>query len=339
MSKINLRSSQNFITKVFKSDCAALLKEEPRKRLENIAWPSESLAQLGSMPIGECKRALFYKILGSTPTEPMNIHGRAICDAGIMFEDYHIAKYKKMGMFYDEQVPIDFVMPDTTNKVRCTGRIDAIIQSDGVKSAIEMKSVSAYKAKTTMGDSKVYGLPAVKNLMQAMLYKYYLTNDEKGKKLNVQDVYLKYINRSDGSILYYKVDLDPEGYAIITKYSQSGKEGETIKLQNVRSFDTLLSEAGFCNKDETRLAELRVSVSNIFSKFDLSYDYASNKMLPEKDYTHLYDVDELDKELKLGRLSKQKYNKAKKGEVIGDYQCKYCPFLTKCLEDSGIKKA
>lgn len=337
MSKIKLRSSVNFITKVFQDDCAAISKEEPRKRLENIAWPSESLAQLGPIPIGECKRAMFYKILGSTPTEPMSVHGRGICDAGIMYEDYHINKFKKMGMFYDEQVPVDFIMPDTDNKVKVAGRMDAIIQYKGKKKVIEMKSVSAYKAPSTMGDSRTLGLPAVKNLMQAMLYKYYVSKTENGKRLNVDEVYLMYINRSDGSVFYYKVDLDDDGYAVITKYNQGGKEGETIRLQDVRSFEELLAEPGFCDKDEARAAELRVRVQDIFAKFDLAYDYARQEMLPEPDYTHVYDMEQLDQELKLGRISKVKYNKAKKGESLGDHQCNYCPFKTKCLADSGLR--
>lgn len=338
MSKIKLRSSVNFITKVFQGDCASLSNDsQPRKRLENIAWPSESLAQLGPIPIGECKRALFYKILGSTPTEPMSVHGRGICDAGIMYEDYHINKFKRMGMLADEQVPVDFIMPDTDNKVKVAGRMDAIIQHDGVKKVIEMKSVSAYKAPATMGDQRTIGLPAVKNLMQAMLYKYYVSQTEQGKKIGADEVYLMYINRSDGSVFYYKIDLDEQGYAVVTSYNQGGKEIETITLQNAQSFEELLAQPGIIDKLDTRLAELRVRVQDIFAKFDLAYDYARQQMLPEPDYTHVYDLEQLEQEFKLGRLSKVKYGKAKKGEACGDHQCQYCPFLTKCLSDSGIK--
>lgn len=337
MAKVNLRKSTNFITKVFQSDCIAVSKETPMKRLQNIAWPSESLAQLGPIAVGECKRSMFYKVLGVTPTEPMNVHGRGICDAGLMYEDYHIEKFKKVHMLIDEQVPISFTIPDSTNNVKIAGRMDAIVEYEGKRKVIEMKSVSAYKAPSTMGNSKTLGLPAVKNLMQAMLYKYYTSQTEEGKKLNVDEVYLMYINRSDGSTFYYKVNLDEYGYAVITKYSQSGKEGETIHLKDIKSFSELLSEPGICDKNEARVAELRVRIQDIFSKFNLVYDYAKQEMLPEPDYTHIYTPKQLDQEFKLGRISKIKYNKASKGESVGDYQCKYCPFLTKCLSDSGIR--
>lgn len=336
MSNINLRKSYNFMATLFKSEAAAS-GFEPRKRIKNIAWPSECLAQLGDMAVGECKRALFYKILGSKPTEPMSVRGQGICDAGIMYENYYIDKYRQLKMLYDEQVPIEFTMPGTNHKIICTGRIDAIIKYDGTKKAIEMKSVSAYKAPSTMGNSKTVGLPAVRNLMQAMLYKYYLSKTEEGKKLGVDEVYLQYINRSDNSICYYRVDLDEEGYAIITEFDQAGKEGETLCLQNVPSFNELIHRNGNSSSSDSRLAELRVSVNDIFSKFDLVYDYAKSEMLPGRDYTHIYDADRIELEYKIGRISKQKYNKAKKGEPLGDTQCKYCDFLTKCLNDSGIR--
>lgn len=338
MSKINFRKSSNFMSALFKAEASAA-GFEPRKRLKNIAWPSECLAQPGSIPIGECKRALFYKILGATPTEPMSVRGRGICDAGIMYEDYYIDKYRQLKILYDEQVPIEFTMPNTSHNVMCTGRVDAIIKHGGNKIAIEMKSVSAYKAPATMGNSKSIGLPAVKNLMQAMLYKYYFTYIEEGKKLGVTEVYLMYINRSDNSICYYRVDLDKDGYAVITSFDQAGREGETIHLQSVMSFDDLLARTEISSSTEGRLAELKVSVNDIFRKFNLAYDYARGEMLPEADYSHIYTPNQVEIEYKIGRLSKQKYNKAKKGEPLGDDACKYCDFSTKCLSDSGIRTA
>lgn len=336
MSNINFRKSSSFMATLFKAELAAS-GFEPRKRIKNIAWPSECLAQLGQIPVGECKRALFYKILGAKPTEPMSVRGQGICDAGLMYEDYYIDKYRQLKMLYDEQVPIEFTMPNTNHKVMCTGRIDAIIKYENTRKAIEMKSISAYKAPTIMGNSKTVGLPAVKNLMQAMLYKYYLSETEEGKKIGVDEVYLKYINRSDNSICYYRVNLDKEGYAIITAFDQAGRERETISLQNVTSFDELIYRNGNSSSQDSRLAELRVSVYDIFSKFDLVYDYAKSKMLPGRDYTHVYDPNRVDLEYRIGRISKQKYNKALKGEPLGDDQCKYCDFSTKCLNDSGIK--
>jgi hypothetical protein len=337
MATINLRQHSNFITKIYHKDIADLKDEGvPRVRLQPVAWPSEALAQLGSMAVGECKRAMFYKVLGSAATEPMSMHGRGICDAGNLYESYNIDKFKKSGMFVSEQNKIEFAIPDSKNSVFVTGRMDVIIETDGVKKSIELKSVSAYKAPKVMGDSKTLPLPAVNNLMQSILYNYYLNNIPAGQALGVQETYLMYINRNDGSVFYYRVMLDDQGYPIISAIDHTGTEIYELKLNSQQSFDQLLQQAGNITGDEARIAELRVNVKDIFSKFDLVYDYTNNKMLPPQDYSIIYNSNEIEREYKLGRISKIKYNKSQKGEALGDGKCSYCSYRTKCMADSGI---
>lgn len=336
-NKINLRKEQNFITKHFKQDIANMNKNErgPQERLTNIAWPSESTVTLGPVCVGECKRSMFYKILGSTPTEPMSLTGRRICDAGNIVEDWCILNYKEKGCLKDTQVQIDFLVPNSRNKVQIRGKMDCIIEEDGITNAIEIKSVGEFKSAKIMAASDL-PLPSPNNLMQAMLYEYYLTKTEAGKALKVDNVYLRYVNRGTYSDFYYKIKLDEEGYPIITAIDQAGKELYTYKLQDAESLDQLYHRSGEVSKDETRLAELRFRVQDIFDKFDLVYNYTKNKMLPPPDYSIIYNLEELEREYKLGRISKIKYNKVKKGEVLGDSKCSYCAYRTKCLSDSGI---
>lgn len=338
MSKINLRKHTSFITKIYQQDVIDIKQNEgnPQTRIQPVAWPSEALAQLGTIPVGECKRSIFYKILGSAPTEPMSVHGRYICDAGNLYESYHIDRFKKSGMYIAEQSKVEFAVPESKNHVVVTGRMDVIIETDGIKKSIELKSVSAYKAPKVMGDSKTLALPATNNLMQSILYNYYLTRTEQGKALGIEETYLMYINRSDGSIFYYQVSLDEENYPVIKAIDQAGKELYEFKLKDAQSFDQLLSQPGNFAGDEARLAELRINISDIFSKFDLVYDYTNNKMLPSQDYSVIYNSDEIEREYKLGRISKMKYNKTQKGEVLGDSKCAYCSYRTKCMADSGI---
>jgi len=339
MAKLNIRKHKSFIQQVFKNDLKFLKESEfePRKRVQHIAWPSECMVQLGTMPVGECRRAMFYKILGVAQTEPMSLRGRNICDAGIMYEEQRIAKFKKLGVFDSEQVRIGYELPNTKNKVVISGRMDCVIKYDGVKQGIEIKSVSAWKAPATMGDQRTTPLPAENNLMQAMLYKYYLSEVEEGKALEIDDVYLMYVNRSDNSTFYYKIVLDAQGYAILTAIDEAGKELYTLETQSVLSFDELLARPGTnATSEEARLASIRISIYDIFSKFDLAYDYAVNEMLPPCDYTMIYNPNEIEREFKLGRMSKVKHNKAKKGEPYGDKKCEYCSFKTKCMGDSGI---
>lgn len=326
---------KNFIAKIFSQDLAILSAEEDVKaRLENIAWPSECSADVGPYTIGECKRALFYKILGIQPSDDMSVRGAYICEAGLMFEKYHIERFKSFGMLVEEQYKIQFET-DTTNKVMIAGKIDCIIEDNKVKNAVEIKSVSAYKAPEVFGQNGKMPLPQSNNLMQAMMYRYW-TDTEQGKKSGIGNVYLMYVNRSDGSTFYYKVDLDDQGYAIITAIDQAGRELYTMRLQEQKSFDTLLRE-GNDNSDLARIAELRVSTNDIFKKFDQVYTSARNKILPAPDYKTVYSQADLEQALKCGRISKRKLTLLKKnGETYSDYKCTICPYIKKCLSDSGV---
>jgi hypothetical protein len=336
MTKINLRKSTNFIATIFKQDVANMMKDErgPQERLQAIAWPSEASAQLGPVAVGECKRSMFYKILGAKPTEPMSVTGRYICDAGNLYESYHIEKFKEYGVLKDSQVKIDFLIPNSRNKVQVHGRMDVIIEHAGGRDVLEIKSVSEYKSAKIMANADL-PLPAPSNLMQAMLYKFYTTETEAGKALGIDNVYLMYVNRSTGGTFYYKVELE-EGWPVITAYDQAGKELGTVNLKTVKSFADLSATPGISESDEARLAELRINIQDIFDKLDSIYDYTTNKTLPPCDYQLVYTQERAKLEHALGRLSKQKLNKIAKGEVIGDSKCAYCAYRTKCMSDSGI---
>ncbi len=336
---INLRrQDKNFMEKLYKVDMSIMLKEsEARPRTKRSAWPSESMCQLGPIAVGECKRALFYRIIGLKPTEPMSITGRSTCDAGSMYEDYHLERFRENGLLKETQIPLVFVLPKTRNQVTINGRMDAIIQSDGLTSIIELKSVSEFKAMKIMGSTGNVPMPSPNNLMQAMLYCYYVKYTEEGKKLQVDNVYLMCINRGNGSTMFYKIDLSDEGWPSITAYDQKGNEIYVTNLQDVVSYDTLISRSLPATSDEARLAELRINIEDIFAKFDSLYDYVLNNSVPPCDYSIVYSEEALDRESKLGRLSKMKFNKGKKGEAEGDNRCKYCMYKTKCLEDQKIK--
>lgn len=327
----------SFIKTVFMNDIkrAEEANREPKSRVQNIAWPSEAMAQLGMVPVGECKRAMFYKIVGVKPTNPISHVGLGICDAGLMYEDYHINKYKQAGMHVEEQVKIEY-QTNTENKVIISGKGDELISDKGKLKLIEMKSISAYKAPTIMGNSRTTPLPASHNLMQAMLYKYYFSNTEQGKQKSVDEVYLQYINRSDGTVFFYKIELTAAGYPVLTAIDSVGREIYVLNLETSESFDDLYRKSGNANTTEGRVAELRISIYDIFQKFDYVYSHARQQMLPGKDFSLIYNEEELELQYKLGRISTTKYNKVKKGgDPLGDYKCKYCPFQKHCLNEAG----
>jgi len=329
---------QNFITKIFRNDIYQLSNDRPvEPRVEKKIWPSEAMVNTDPFSVGECRRSVFYKILGIQPTDDMSIRVRSICDAGIASEEYQINKYKERSMFISEQYRIQY-FPPTENGIMFSGKMDCVINFDGKNVGIELKSVAGFRADDILGNSTKLPLPSANNLIQTMLYKYYFKYTDEGKVANIDDVYIQYVNRSDWTTFFYKIDLDEQGYVILTAYNQGGGEVYTMRLQDQASYSDLISRGTPATSEESRLAELRFSIHDIFSKCDSVYSYVKNMSLPPCDYKLSYDIDDVKLQYQSGRISKLKYNKAiKSGECGGDFKCAYCSYQKQCLSDSGIE--
>jgi hypothetical protein len=314
----------------------------PLYREQNVVWASEGSVDLTSdIHTGDCQRSLFYKFLGIPESNKMPVKVKNICDAGLMYESEIINNFKKSGLFIDEQIRLEFIYPDTINEVISSGKMDLLIQDDDKFKGIEIKTISGFKVDKVFGTDKDFPLPASKNLIQAMNYKYrtmqgpVLCND--GIERQIDDVYLLYIDRGSFTRMYFKVDLDAQGYAVVTPIDQFGNEFETIKFQNVDSFETLLTHSTTATTEQSRLAELRFSIYDLGKKYDSVYNYVREKTLPPKDYSIIYNADEIEREYHLGRLSKIKYNKfCKSQESTGDMLCTFCNYRDKCMQDDHI---
>jgi len=328
----------SFIRKLYENEITEMNEKFGKvgTRISNISWPSEASASVGPVVVGECKRSLFYKYLGSTPTEDQSVKGKIVCDVGCLYEKFYIDKFKHLKMFVDEQVRIEFVSP-TENKIVISGKLDLLATLNQKVSCIEIKSVTAWKYDDIFGSPKKIALPSASNLMQVLLYKYYLTKTEEGKTKGINDVYLMYVNRNDGQIIWFKVDVDEDGYPIITAISADGKVLHTVSVAEFPSFNDFLIGAATADANTSRIAELKVRAQDVFDRFDTIYNYVRSKSLPEKDFSLVYSEEELQKQMLLGRITKQKYARHKNGtSQYGDFKCAYCPYLKKCLSDSGI---
>lgn len=325
-----------FISRIHNSNVKNLEQNSaPLARLVPIAWPSEVLADVGPFSIGECKRSLFYKILGTPYSNPMTLRGASICDLGILLESEQIKTFKEHNLFVEEQKRAKFIIPKSSHNIEMSGKIDVIINDNNIKKAIEIKTVSGFGAEPVFGTIKKIGLPKVSNLMQAMIYKYYLSNIEIEDK--VEEVYLLYIDRADGRIIYYKIDLDNAGYPIITTIDNTGLILRTIKVQEMPSYNDFINGKCISTEELGRIAELRFTIYDIFSKLNIVYDYTSEKMLPSVDYKFIYNKEDLEKELLCSRITPTKYKKAIKDNDLGDSRCSYCSYRDRCLADSGIR--
>lgn len=146
-----------------------------------------------------------------------------------------------------------------------------------------------------------------------------------------------YINRGDCSIMYFKVDLDEEGWPILTAYDSTGNVLRTMEVKKFPSFADLEAAGVSATSEQGRMAGLRINIHGIFRKFDETFSYARERVLPPCDYKMVYDEDDVNLNHRVGLLSKQKVNQYKKGTPIGDMRCTFCDYRKKCLEDSGIR--
>jgi len=328
-----------FIKELYDQDVLRIETERPPIfRESNIGWPSEALVTLGDFSVGECSRSLFYKALGIPYSNKMGVRIRRICDSGIMYEHKLIAQFKRMNKHLVDQARIEYAMPDTQNEVILSGKLDAIIKDDGTIKGVEIKSIDGFKAGKIFGEGirAVSPLPAPNNLMQAMLYKY-----EANRTLieghEVKEMILLYVNRGSGTTMFFIVDIDKEGYPVVTPISMEGRKHAVVRLADHPGYDALLAHSAVATSDQSRHAELKININSIFNKFDTTYSYIRERELPPKDYKLAYTIEEAEKQYHCGRLSKIKLNKIAKGEPIGDARCAYCNYRVKCASDDGVK--
>ena len=341
-----------FIQELYDSDVRRIREESgPLYREANIAWASEGMASLGPINVGTCQRAFFYKALGVPQLNPTSVKGRRIMDIGLMAEDHTINKFKENNKHVAEQERVQFVMPNTQNEVMLSGKIDEIIKDEGVKKGLEIKTIDTYKVATIFGigygNQPKLALPAPVNLIQAMMYKYKAKNGGIGEH-EVQEIYLMYICRSDYTNMYFHIDIDDAGFPIITPITMQGQKYSTLRLQEMATYDQLLdAHYTTVTSDQSRLAELRINIYDVFKKFDTTYSYIREGVLPQKDYSLTYTDEQAEKLFRLGRITQQKFDshrgrssktgKSVRQERLGDWQCKFCQYRNKCLEDDGIR--
>jgi len=334
-------SKKGFIYAILKDNLKTLqmsIEKGTFPRTERTVWPSEASVTLGPVSEGECKRALYYRYTGTPPSNPMSLIGRSICDTGKLIEVDQILKYKGMGMFYSDQESIKYDIPGSEKKpIHHSGKIDTLIKFKDQIHGIEIKTIGTYKIDSIFGTDTKLGLPSPSNIMQAILYKYYFSKVEKGKNVQVNDVYLLYIDRGTGRSKYFKIDIDNDGYPIITPIDGAGNEKTPIRTIDYPSYNDFLEGKEKSTDELGRIAGVRICTQDIFDKYISVFNQVDNKTLPSKDYNLKYTQEEIDKELLLGRITARKHKMAKNGtKVYGDVRCQGCAYQKLCLEAEGI---
>lgn len=272
---------------------------------------------------GSCLRQAWYSMKGYTSTEAADPKMQDVWDLGSAAEEIYKQRFQAVPEYR-------VLFPDFFgNKLRFAnpktglrGEADLVLQhmDTGSIFGVEMKSyyrpwaaleVAGYEAtKAHYGSLMPYikvddprrsqqPFPKVTNLMQSMLY---LEEFWEGK-VSIKLWKLIYVARDKGPSAEFDVTL--------TDY-----KGKRCAIVNGTVIPWLNLEG-----IHARFAELKV--------------FLDKNLLPPRDYNPEYDDLEVFKLVEAGKLAKWVENKIKAGETHRDFQCDYCPFLSRCLGEAN----
>lgn len=302
-------------------------------------WPSmASIASVGcdssgrkTVTIyGNCLRQNFYASTNQQPTEGMSVRASDSADLGNLIEEILSSKLGDLQGFQR-------IFPDINgNKLKyrrngISGEVDLVVRHlktnkligievksyDGFWAAKELVGVpeatkaygsaSAYVAKFISSNGKrtkipnpeynTTGRPKIKHLLQTMLYL-----DEFAKS-GITLFKIIYKARDRGPDVEFDIELWSDG-ATPEKYP---------KINGV--------------------IDLSLPLSGIYQRFtDLAVAVKSGE-LPKRDFVPLYDNNIIKNNP--GRFAARQVKMAEDNIPVRDWQCQFCPFLSKCLEDDN----
>lgn len=303
------------------------------KHTDNTAryWPSmASLVKKNYLPngsftqevVGSCLRACYYHATSVEPTDDTQIRVINSAEVGKLVED--LVKIKA------QQIPeYRVVYPDILgNKLRfrrrgISGEVDLVLQrvSDEKMFGLEVKSYDGAWACINLG-----GYDLAKEYYKSTCPYVPKFTDRSRKKLNPER--LKRPMPKEGHLLQTMIYLDEfweDDIRLFKILYVARDKGPKIE------FDVTLGELNG-KKYAVINGELLEDypLEGIYARFDELTKHLNNSQLPNRDFNPEYDSDALINDASTPNWLKKK---VEAGHVHRDWQCDYCPFLGKCLQD------
>lgn len=308
----------------------------PRNPGRVAKWPSlASFKQLIVLPggfeefrvVGACLRQSYYSALNIVPTEDK---GARVMDAGIMgqaLEDAYVEDMLDLDGF--EVLHPTFDEKGRPKQLRIdhrgiTGKVDIVLRhlSSGQVFGVEMKtydnprnaiSLVGYDKAKAIYKSLTPFIPKFKKGSRKIL------NPERFKKPMPKDSHLL-------QVAIYLDALWDQGITLFKLIYVARDRGPRAE------FDVSLAEVNgkkYVVLNNELLEEW--CLDGIYARFDELEDHVLRQELPERDFVPEYSSLQLLEDSTTPEWLKKKLNA---GEIHRDWQCEYCPFLGKCLDDS-----
>lgn len=275
-------------------------------------WPSEasvSYVKDGKEVIhGACLRSIWYKTKGYSKG-PKSVNLAMKAKLGKAVERMLIEDFKNMGIHKDNNVK--FWNPE----FGLSGELDEIISPNNSGKLImeEIKSYYGHYANMLISGYKrppIPGKPKIDQFLQAITYAYIF-------KEKIDEYRMLYFERGDGHRLEFEVGLEPIG-------------------EDYRPFWRQIPGPYWNTFEEDRVQQPFL-FKDIIKRWKTLIGHIKNNTLPKRDYDKVYSDETIEWLWDHGELGKTKYQawqKSKKNNPLGDWQCNgYCDYQSNCERD------
>lgn len=278
-----------------------LLKSIDSKSDKSIYfYPSQAMcySDIDGCAIGACVRQVWLEKNNEIITNPKSSYNNFIFEAGHLWEGWLTEKYKELGIYLDNSVKI------VDNEFHTSCELD-IVHKNPIDNSIEVTECKQYNgsniyaAKDLLGTDTQYPRPKDQNLLQCV--KYLLTL----QKYNIQKINLLYLDRSCSGVY-------------------NNKQFVIYLDKHKIYYDTLFKGKLLTVEEE------RFTTQSLIDKETVLLQLLEEKVCPAVDYYPIYTKEIIEKEFKLGNLTKTRHKQLQENKIPmedeASWQCKYCPY-------------
>lgn len=249
----------------------------------------------------KCNRQIWYELKNTPCSNYDNYEALRRFDAGNKIEDGLVEMWKDMGILVDRQIRVDVPLNEFHD---IHGYADALIEIANYRHVVEVKSFYGYWQSKEMRENG----PKDSYVKQLGLYIYFL-------KDVVKDL-------SNVGYLYVEDRADATTYEFVIEVKENVLDGYEI----------------WCNN------KCYGTIPEILNKWNSISKKLMIGELPAAQFQYKYPLDRMMTELSTKEKSSWKaYFRAMDSgqqppymKVCGDWQCVYCQYKDKCIEEQGI---
>lgn len=297
-------------------------------RVTSRFWPTEASAVTPNGVVGRCRRRTFYSQQGVEVTQSNDLQSLGRFKAGNLLETWIRDLAINGGIYHSNSVKIRYLIPGS-DKVQISGEVDMIYKIDDEIVGGEIKTSNGYDFQNTVfHKATIPGMPKVEHVMQVLMYLYYYKYID--TSLGITRFIITYLDRGTMEWIQHTIELSDDFFPVING----------IKMSNIASGTNPIFAVQGINSEKTRtkFLDYEFTINSVFERFLGIYSHHESGLLIHADYNPLYTDEQVTDAAISGKIGKTKFEDYRKGKIdfICDKECNYCPYRTKCLQDSGV---